>query len=159
MFKAFSRAAIACALLVAVIFSGVAHAHGRAQTQAATSIAWRDSVPAKGAAAVLSIAARFLGQSDPTHIGAPWCASFVNFVLRQAGYHPHGSLMAIDALRDGQRVSTPQPGDLAVMRGHITFFAGYAGPGRFVGLGGNQGHRVKYSQFAIRRVVAWVRPT
>ncbi len=160
MFKAFSRAAIACALLVAVLFSGVAHAHGRGpQTQAATSIAWRDSVPAKGAAAILAIAELFLGQGDPTHIGAPWCASFANLVMREAGYHPSRSLMAADKIHDGQRVASPQPGDLAVMRGHVTFFVKANGDGTFVGLGGNQHRRVQYSRFAVRTVIAWVRPT
>jgi uncharacterized protein (TIGR02594 family) len=89
----------------------------------------------------------------------PWCKSFSNVVLRRTGHRAGPSLMAIDALRDGVRVRTPRPGDLAVMRGHVTFFVRLDGRGGFVGLGGNQGHRVRYSRFALAAVVAFVRPT
>jgi hypothetical protein len=42
------------------------------------------------------------------------------------------------------------------MRHHVTIFAGWGGRG-LVGLGGNQGHQVKFSHFSQRRVVAFVR--
>ena len=79
-------------------------------------------------------------------------------ILRMAGYHSGPSLMAIDALKDGVRVRSPQPGDLAVMRSHVTFFVAYAGNGMFIGIGGNQGRMVRKSRFALREIVGFVRP-
>ena len=111
-----------------------------------------------GGSALVAEAARYVGWSNPTGFRGPWCKAFTNMVLREAGYHPGPSLRAIDALADGQRVSAPQPGDLAVMRGHVTFFAQWDGPDAFDGLGGNQGHAVRLSRFWRGAVIAWVRP-
>ena len=47
-------------------------------------------------------------------------------------------------------------GDLAVMRHHVTIVAGVHG-GKVIGLGGNQGRRVKLSSYDSRRVVGFVR--
>jgi hypothetical protein len=112
--------------------------------------------PAK--AGPLEIAKRYLGARNVTGFRGPWCKAFTNKVLREAGFQASAGLRAIDALRDGFRVGTPSPGDLAVMRGHVTFFVSWGGRG-FLGLGGNQQHgRVALSSFPTRKVVAWVRP-
>jgi uncharacterized protein (TIGR02594 family) len=108
---------------------------------------------------ILAYAKRFLGGGDPTHLGMPWCKSFSNMVLTHTGHRAGPSLMAIDALKDGVRVSAPKPGDLAVLRGHVTFFVAFDGKGGFLGLGGNQHHAVSVSHFATSSVVAFVRPT
>lgn len=106
---------------------------------------------------LLAVAKRYIGRGNFTHHGGPWCRDAVNVWLRQAGYHlANNSRRAIDAVRLGHRVSSPRPGDLVVMRHHVTIFAGWGGRG-LVGLGGNQGHRVKYSHFSQRQVVAFVR--
>ena len=114
--------------------------------------------PAFRGSAVLAEAARFVGSGNPTGFYGPWCKAFTNFVLLRVGKHPGPSLLAIDALADGRRVARPRPGDLAVMRSHVTFFAGWDGHGGFLGLGGNQGHRVRVSRFPVRSVIAFVDP-
>ncbi|HEY1944129.1 MAG TPA: hypothetical protein VGH40_18605 [Roseiarcus sp.] len=109
---------------------------------------------------ILAEASRWLGGGNPTPFREPWCRDFVNFVLRRAG-HPLGdrSHLAIAALRLGPRVADPAPGDLAVMHGHVAFFAGWDGADAFLALGGNQSRRVTIARFARRAVIAFVRPT
>jgi hypothetical protein len=108
----------------------------------------------------ISEARRFLGRGNPTGFAEAWCRDFVNMVLQRTGHRlADTSHMAIAAVRLGQRVAQPRPGDIAVMRSHVTFFAGWDGPGTFIGLGGNQhGHRVTESRFPARAVVAWIEP-
>jgi hypothetical protein len=120
------------------------------------------AAPNRMTSRVIQIASRYIGHGNVTGFRGAWCKYFTNKVLREAGFHPSPSGMAIDGLLDGQRVRNPQPGDLAVMRSHITFFAGYGGRG-FIGIGGNQGghygHRdVTVSSYSFNRVVAFVRP-
>jgi hypothetical protein len=117
---------------------------------------------------LLAVAKRYIGRANFTHDGGAWCRDAVNVWLRQAGYHlANNSRRAIDALRLGHRVASPRPGDLVVMRHHVTIFAGWGGRG-LVGLGGNQGHRVKYSHFSASgrcwlscgpdKAAGWLRP-
>jgi hypothetical protein len=82
----------------------------------------------------------------------------VNHVVRKAGLPlADSSRKARDAVRLGRRVSSPKPGDLAVMRSHVTIVAGFEA-GRVVGLGGNQcGGRVCVSRYAQSRVIAFIR--
>lgn len=78
-------------------------------------------------------------------------------IARETGHYFNRSKRAIDALYMGVRVRVPHPGDLGVMRGHVTIYAGRGGRG-FIGVGGNQGHhRVTVSSYPIGHVVAWVR--
>lgn len=118
--------------------------------------------PVIGAASdVLREAEHFVGYGNPTGFRGPWCMAFASMILSKTGHEHVRSLRAIDALRDGYRVRSPEPGDIAVLamgrHDHVTFFASYGGRG-FVGLGGNQGHRVKFSTYSLRRVIAWIRP-
>lgn len=114
------------------------------------------------AASTLNIAQRYLGHGNPTGFRGPWCAAFANMVLRKAGARPSGSNLARSLLAVGPHVSNPQPGDLVVLSrgrgGHATFFKRWAGRGRLVGLGGNQGHSVRESEYPLHRVIAFVRP-
>lgn len=107
---------------------------------------------------ILAEAARYLGARKFTRLPGPWCRDFVNHVAQRAGYRlANRSRRAIDALSLGARVAIPQHGDLVVMRGHVTFFAGWGGRG-VLGLGGNQsGGRVTVSSYPAARVVAFVR--
>ena len=107
---------------------------------------------------LLSVASRYVGRGRVTRQGGPWCRDFVNKVASQAGYRLRNtSRRAIDALGLGHRVASPRPGDLVVMRHHVTIFAGYGGRG-LIGLGGNQGRGgVSYSSFNPRRVLGYVR--
>ena len=106
---------------------------------------------------LLSVASRYLGAGKVTRMSGPWCRDFINLVASRAGYRlANHSRRAIDALALGRHVSAPHPGDLVVMRHHVTIFAGFGGRG-VLGLGGNQGHRVKMSSYPARRVLAFVR--
>jgi uncharacterized protein (TIGR02594 family) len=110
------------------------------------------------AAPLLAVASRYVGGRNPTGTRGPWCRDFVNHVVRKAGLPlADSSRKARDAVRLGRRVSQPRPGDLAVMRSHVTIVAGIEA-GRVVGLGGNQcGGRVCVSRYAQSRVIAYVR--
>jgi len=110
-----------------------------------------------GQSPLLAVARGYLGFRKFTRQSGPWCRDFINVVAARAGYQlANHSRLAIDAIGLGRRVSTPRPGDLVVMRHHITIFAGWSGR-RLVGLGGNQSHRVKYSRYPRSRVRAFVR--
>lgn len=116
----------------------------------------RTSAPS--GAPLLNVASRYVGGRNPTGTRGPWCRDFVNHVVRKAGYRlADSSRKARDAVRLGRRVSSPRPGDLAVMRSHVTIVAGFEA-GRVVGLGGNQcGGRVCVSRYAQGRVIAFIR--
>jgi uncharacterized protein (TIGR02594 family) len=108
-------------------------------------------------APLLAAAQRFLGAGKVTRLPGPWCRDFVNLVAERAGYRlANNSRRAIDALRLGAHVRDPRPGDLAVMRNHVTIVAG-RDRGKIIGLGGNQSRRVRYSAYPERRVLAFVR--
>ncbi len=106
---------------------------------------------------MLNEARRYLGRGNVTGSHRAWCADFANMVLSRTGHRASGSGMVRSMLSVGPRVSSPSPGDVVVMRSHVTIFAGYGGRG-FYGLGGNQHHRVAMSNFPLRSVVAFVRP-
>lgn len=117
--------------------------------------------PARGYASgapLLAVASRYVGARNPTGTRGPWCRDFVNYAIRRAGLPlADSSRKARDAVRLGRRVSQPRPGDLAVMRSHVTIVAGFEA-GRVVGLGGNQcGGRVCVSRYAQARVIAFIR--
>lgn len=111
-----------------------------------------------GRSPLLAVASSYVGRRNPTGTRGPWCRDFVNHVVRKAGLPlADNSRKARDAVRLGRRVSNPRPGDLAVMRSHVTIVAGFEA-GRVVGLGGNQcGGRVCVSRYAQSRVIAYVR--
>lgn len=178
--------AFALALAIAAVFLGLvlsprafaqeSHAdfwRQEAERQAARHPAHTTRVPARrvsprvragepmrlrSAAPLLNVASRYIGRRNPTGTRGPWCRDFVNHVVRKAGLPlADTSRRARDAVRLGRRVSQPRPGDLAVMRSHVTIVAGFEA-GRVVGLGGNQcGGRVCVSRYAQGRVIAYVR--
>jgi uncharacterized protein (TIGR02594 family) len=113
---------------------------------------------AMGKTGLLEVAEKYAGRGNVTGFNGKWCAAFTNKVMSEAGYRHNGSLAAIDKLRDGQRVSSPLPGDLVVMPHHVTFFAGFTRDGSVIGLGGNQNHNVNRRAYNMNRVVAFVRP-
>ena len=113
-------------------------------------------VYAQESANLLYVAQRYIGSRNFTGVGQ-WCRAAINRWAELAGKPlANRSNRAIDALALGPHVRNPVPGDLIVMRHHVTIFAGFD-HGRVVGLGGNQGHRVKYSKFSPRGVLAFVR--
>lgn len=153
---AFARLGFVVAIGAAVFFAayGPAHAHGPvASASRATETGIHDP-----RSDLIIEASRWIGRSNPTGKPGPWCAWFASFVLERTGRPPLPSGLAASALRYGARVADPRPGDLVVMRWHVTFFVGWDGQGAFLGLGGNQGRRVRVSRFALRAVIAFVRP-
>ena len=93
--------------------------------------------PSAGASPVLRVASRYLGAARQPPSG-PWCPIHQHRARRADYLLAEHSRRAIDALRLGHRVASPRPGDLVVMRYHVTIFAGFGGRG-LIGLGGNQG--------------------
>lgn len=91
---------------------------------------------------------RMIGQSvDPST--TPWCAAFVNTVLRANGQQGTGSLAARSFLNWGRPTNNPQQGDIVVMsrggdtsKGHVGFYMGRDSNGNILVLGGNQGDAV-----------------
>lgn len=92
----------------------------------------------------------------------PWCASFVNFCLKEARFpfEPSRSSQFPVSSRKFMRISRPVFGAIMVMRnyrvsdnrfmgsGHVTFVYGKTAGGQIAGLGGNQGQTVKLSGYA-----------
>jgi uncharacterized protein (TIGR02594 family) len=91
-----------------------------------------------------------------------WCASFVNWVLRQAGKTGTGSAMAMSFASYGTRLERPAYGSIAVIsygggRGHVGFVVGRQGD-RVLLLGGNQSNGVNVRAFGTSQIVAYVVP-
>jgi uncharacterized protein (TIGR02594 family) len=91
----------------------------------------------------------------------PWCSSFVNWVMKQAGYRGTNNAAARSWLDWGQGLPGPRPGAITVIKkkgawtdvhtGSATgFHVGFcvrATPGLVELLGGNQHDQVKFSNF------------
>lgn len=100
------------------------------------------------------------GAVDP--VTTPWCAGFINGVLRASGLQGSGSLAARSFLNVGSPVyGTPAEGDVVVFsrgddpsKGHVAF---YAGPGSTPGtvrvLGGNQGNKVGFAEYPVASII------
>lgn len=83
----------------------------------------------------------------------PWCSSFTNWCMRQAGVAGTNSAAARSWLGWGQRLDEPRNGCVVVLKrgtnpahGHVGFYVG-DGAGSIRVLGGNQGNQVKVSQY------------
>ncbi|MCP3976271.1 MAG: TIGR02594 family protein [bacterium] len=81
----------------------------------------------------------------------PWCSSFVNWCIEQAGIKGTGSAAARSWLswNGGERLSEPVPGCITVFarppnpsHGHVAFFVEKPGSESVTVLGGNQGDEV-----------------
>lgn len=91
----------------------------------------------------------------------PWCAAFLNGVLKRSGHKTTGSNLAASFRNYGKAVRQPAVGDIVVLNGHVGIFAGHVNRNgkRYVAvLGGNQSNRVKISYYPAKRVVAYRRP-
>jgi uncharacterized protein (TIGR02594 family) len=93
----------------------------------------------------------------------PWCASFVNWCLKQAVIAGTGSAAAISFAAWGERITEPKEGCIVVIRqrkkgadqatgsasgNHVAFFQRIQ-DGRIYLLGGNQSDSVKVSSFGL----------
>jgi len=86
-----------------------------------------------------------------------WCASFVSYCLQEAGYaKPKNSQRARSFLEDTSRfveIKEPIYGCIACSLSHVTFYYGDGGNGFIIGLGGNQGDTIKFSNYRGMRYV------
>ena len=80
-----------------------------------------------------------------------WCASFVCWVLKTAGYKHTASAWARDYLNYGTKLTTPKKGCIVVFKrnetsGHVGFYMGETSTHIKV-LGGNQSNAVNISSY------------
>lgn len=105
--------------------------------------------------------------SDFDPVELPWCARFVNAVLRTAGYNTDGADdWARSFMRVGEATTSPRRGDVVVMErggnpenGHVGFFYGFDDAGNVLILGGNQGNEVNISSYSVDDVLGYRRFT
>lgn len=126
-----------------------------------------------GFSGVLSTASNYLGLHERSNTGTlrrvtgvnpartPWCAAFVNGVLRQSGRRGTGSNSAASFRNYGNATSAPAGGDIALVRRrggsgyHVGFFKGYVtrnGRTMVAIVGGNQSNRVSVSYYPAGKV-------
>lgn len=96
-----------------------------------------------------------------TEDSVPWCSSFVNFCMKQAGIQGTGSASARSWLNFGRKLDAPRLGCIVVLRrgtnpnnGHVGFFAGESDSHLRL-LGGNQSDQVKFSNFPKSMLLAY----
>ena len=93
-----------------------------------------------------------------------WCAAFVNAVLATNGLPGTGKLNARSFLNYGKEASTPQQGDIVVLKrgknpdqGHVGFYQGQDEKGNVKVLGGNTGDKVGTGTFPASDVLSYRR--
>lgn len=97
------------------------------------------------------------GGKEPDSV--PWCSSFVNFCVEQAGLKGTDSKAARSWMTWGRVTTDFFPGCIVVLergaapQGHVGFFVGTES-GRLRLLGGNQGDRVSIASFDPQLVLA-----
>lgn len=91
----------------------------------------------------------------------PWCSSFVNWCMQQAGYTGTRSAAARSWTQWGQRLAAPVPGCIVVLTrdggGHVGFYVGQDAKNIRV-LGGNQSDTVNIASYDRKRLLAYVVP-
>lgn len=96
----------------------------------------------------------------------PWCSSFVNWVMRNAGESGTNSALATSWAKWGKKLAKPAFGCIAVIdwdgagpgwKGHVGFVVGKSGS-QIQLLGGNQSDQVKVSAFGTGKIIAYVVP-
>lgn len=90
----------------------------------------------------------------------PWCSAFVNFCVEQAGFAGTDSASARSWLHWGRPTEVPVTGCIAVFKrgdppsGHVAFYVSESG-GHIKVLGGNQGDKVCFAQYARDRLLGY----
>jgi len=92
----------------------------------------------------------------------PWCSSFANWVVKQAGIKGTGSAAARSWMTWGRPLSTPVYGCIVVMKrgknpgaGHVGFFVASLGDNHIRVLGGNQSDAVNIATFRRSSVLSY----
>jgi len=115
-----------------------------------------------GSSNLVEQARRYIG-TNPTGMGALWCARFMNMVLERAGHRGTGSNMASSFASYGRRISGPQIGAIAVMSrgkrgGHVGIVSGIDASGNPIIISGNYNRRVAEAKYSRNRIYAYVMP-
>lgn len=105
-----------------------------------------------------------VGLTNPAAV--PWCAAFVDSIVKASGEAGTGSLLARSFLKWGNPVKEPQRGDVVVIQrgsrngplGHVGFFDGYDKDGNVLVLGGNQNNKVSVAPFPPDSILGFRRP-
>jgi len=105
----------------------------------------------------------FLRNIDPTRI--PWCAAFVNAILKKSGTDSTHSLDANSFMTWGHTTNSPKTGDIVLLRfgrhtgiDHVGFYLDTVvvdGEHYIRVVGGNQSHQVQVSYFRPTQVVSY----
>ena len=91
---------------------------------------------------------------DP--VQTPWCAAFINALLDRQGMRGSDSNAALSFLSWGVKTQDPRPGDIVVMRGHVTIFVAFSEDRRsFFGIGGNQNNSVRVGEYSVSKVISY----
>ena len=100
----------------------------------------------------------------------PWCSSFVNWCMKEAGLLRTGSARARSWLRWGTAFTFPAYGAVCILQrgsglqpgpgvidapGHVGFYAGIASAGGMLLLGGNQSNAVTIAAYSNSRVLGY----
>lgn len=141
------------------------HVNRRSQRVARQPAATRTSyapMAGFGSSGLVEQARRYIG-SNPTGMGALWCARFMNMVLEKTGRRGTGSNMASSFANYGRRVSGPQVGAIAVMTrgkrgGHVGIVSGIDASGNPIIISGNYNRRVAEAKYSRNRIYAYVMP-
>ncbi|EDN67077.1 conserved hypothetical protein [Beggiatoa sp. PS] len=92
----------------------------------------------------------------------PWCSSFVNWCMQQAGIKGTKNARAASWLNWGQKLNSPRPGCVVVVKTssshHVAFYDSIA-RNRILLLGGNQSDQVKISRYSKSSLRAYRWPT
>jgi uncharacterized protein (TIGR02594 family) len=115
-----------------------------------------------GSSGLVAQARRYIG-TNPTGMGALWCARFMNMVLERSGHRGTGSNMASSFANYGRRISGPQVGAIAVMSrgkrgGHVGIVSGIDASGNPIIISGNYNRRVAEAKYSRNRIYAYVMP-
>lgn len=106
------------------------------------------------------------GISGITSDEIAWCSTFINWVAMKAGLQYTKKANARSWLNVGQKVTSPEPGDIVVFwrespqswKGHVAIFLGISPDRKRVYcLGGNQGNRVSISAYRLNTVLSYQR--
>ena len=139
--------------------AGRSRRHGRQSLAEARAQAQSHANSAFGGVtndALVSEARKYIG-TNPTGRGSLWCGAFMDLVLKRTGHAGGGNLASAYA-RYGTRVSSPQVGAIAVMRGHVGVVSGIDANGNPIIVSGNHNHTVAESVYPRSRIAAYVLP-
>jgi len=97
-----------------------------------------------------------LGATDDE---TPWCSSFVNWCVKQAGFNGTNSAAARSWMKWGVPLKSPEKGCIVVFQrpggNHVAFFDSDQGSEYIRVLGGNQGDQVSLSNYRKDRILGF----